>query len=66
MSEYTKNSLLRIAEAWQLEHLKNYIDNLESQVNDIKDLLKALREIERKKQKAVNRKLRESGPRGAT
>ena len=66
MSEYIKNSLLRVAEGWPKEHLDDYIKNLETQVNDIRELLKDLKSIQAKKQKEINKKLRESGTRGAT
>ena len=59
-------SLLDVAEKWPKEHLDDYIKNLEEQINNIRELVIKLKEIQRKKQKQIDRKLRESGARGAT
>ena len=63
---YYKDSLLRLAQQWPLDHLNNYVKQLESQVVDIKELVRELKKIQATKQKEVNRKLRDSGTRGAT
>jgi len=65
MSDYTKRSLLDVANTWPKEHLENYIKNLEGQINDIQDLVKDLKVLLKRKQKERDRKLRETGPRGA-
>jgi len=65
MSNQSKLALLDIAEAWPLGHLNDYIKNLEIQVSEIRELVNELKRIQRKKQKEVNRKIRDTGPRGA-
>lgn len=54
-----------MAEHWPKDHLDGYIKKLEEQINGIKDLLRGLKQIQAKKQKEINRKLRDTGPRGA-
>jgi len=66
MSDTYKTSLLRIAESWPKDHLENYIRQLESQVSDIRELVKELKKIRDAKQKEINRKLRDSGPRAGS
>ena len=64
MSEYVKNSLLKIAENWPKSHLDDYIKALDNQVKDIKDLLYDLKAIQSRKQKEIDKKLRDPGTRG--
>ena len=64
-NDYLMRNLIEVAETWPKEHLENYIKNLEEQINDIHALLKELKVIQRRKQKERDRKLRETGPRGA-
>jgi hypothetical protein len=68
VSDYVKQSLLKVAEGWPKSHLDDYIKNLESQVEDIRKLLHELKTIQSRKQREINRKLRnpESGTRGGT
>ena len=65
MSKFIRESIIRTAEQWDKSHLDMYIKELEDQVEDIQYLLKGLKSIQTKKQKEINRKLRDSGPRGA-
>jgi len=64
-NDFIMRNLISVAETWPKEHLDNYIKNLEDQINDIHALLKELKIIQRRKQKERDRKLRETGPRGA-
>lgn len=56
-------SITATARLWSHEHLKLYIQQLTDQIDDMKLLLKELSQVEREKQKEINKKL-ESGPRG--
>ena len=64
-TEYAKNALLKVAQEWPLEHLNGYIENLEEQISDIRGLIQELKSIQKSKQRERNRKLRDSGTRGA-
>ncbi len=55
--------LIAVAKKWPNDQLQTYIGELEDQVDDLKELLRALRNIERQNQKDINRKL-DSGTRG--
>jgi hypothetical protein len=61
-----KEQLLKIAEQWPKSHLDDYIKGLEGQTDELKELIQALKTIQKRKQKEIDRKLRDSGPRGAT
>ena len=61
-----KEQFLKIAEKWPKSHLDEYIKDLEGQANELKELVQALKAIQRRKQKEIDRKLRDNGPRGAT
>jgi len=63
MSNYVKNSLVKIAETWPTGQLDDYIQALEIQIRDIKDVLYDLKALQSKRKKEDNRK-RESGTRG--
>lgn len=66
MSNYIKQSLVNTAKLWPKSHLDDYIKNLEEQVHQIKELLYELRLLQKQKQKEIDKKLRDSGPRGST
>lgn len=54
--------LLNIAREWPPEHLDDYIKRLDEQVKNTNELIRELKLIQRQKK----RKLKDSGPRGAT
>jgi hypothetical protein len=56
------NSITNTARGWSHDNLKEYIKQLEGEVADLKMLLSELKQVERIRQKEINKKL-ESGPR---
>ncbi len=61
-----KEKFLQVAERWPKPQLDDYVKELEGQVNELKELVQALKTIQKRKQKEIDRKLRDSGTRGAT
>lgn len=55
--------LIAVAKKWPQDQLQSYIGQLDDQVDELKELLRALRALERQKQREINRKL-DSGTRG--
>lgn len=62
----SREELLAIVKAWPIETTRVYISNLEEQIGELRELVRDLRSMEKVKQRAIDKKLRESGPRGAT
>lgn len=65
-NNYYKNVLVNVARTWSKSHLDDYIKGLEIQVSSIKELLSELKALQKVEQKKIDKKLRESGTRGAT
>jgi chaperonin cofactor prefoldin len=65
MTAKSLDLLIAVAKKWPHDQLKEYIENLEGQIEELKELVRELRAVERQKQKEINRKL-ESGTRGGS
>ncbi len=61
----SRELLLAVAKSWPVEILKDYINQLEEQVEDLRGLVRELKVLLKAKEKAIKAKL-DSGPRGAT
>ena len=61
-----KEIFIDLVQSMSVSQLEDYVKKVEEQLIELKQFHQQLKAIQARKQKEINKKLRDSGPRGAT